>query len=491
MRDRITVLNTSVSPDSQHFLASREDGTDGAAAFIKSDRRLFKGPPKHRFIQRAKYSCHDSSAFNPVRNRVILTHPLRFLSLANVSTLNFNDSDFRDPPTLQIGYCTNVHAGIDLSSIRRNLSEYAVAVREKLNQTQSVDRLGVGLWIPDQASRELVGGELASFRDFLDSNRLTAFTINGFPFANFHGDSVKQRVYLPTWAETERLEYTKRLAMILAALLPSDQSVGSVSTLPIGWPDNPFAGDKQERDEIHAAGVQLRDLATFLDQLFHDTGKRIVIAIEPEPGCVLDTIDDMVGFFESQLPDEMHRRYITACHDICHSAVMNESQRSVVAAYGKAGITIGKVQVSSAIVADWDSIVPAEFAATLDQLGGFAEDRYLHQTGQVRRDGSFELADDLPDLVQRTCPDELAEVARWVIHFHVPIFLERFGRLTTSRDAVVECLQALDQESIAVDFTGHLEVETYAWTVLPEAMRQRGLADDIASELGWLMGQLR
>jgi hypothetical protein len=415
---------------------------------------------------------------------------IEFLSFVNVSTLTLNDSDSRDPAAVQIGYCTNIHAGVDLKSIRDNLSRYAVAVREKLNRNRDADPLGVGLWIPDQASRQLVAGELDSFGSFLQSNRLVAYTINGFPFANFHGDSVKQRVYLPTWAEETRLEYTKRLATILASLLPAGQSLGSISTLPIGWPNNPFAEECSDRNPVAAAGTRFRDLASFLDQLERETGKRIVVAIEPEPGCVLDTIDDMVGFFSAELPEQRHRRYITACHDICHSAVMNEPQRSVIAAYGDAGITIGKVQVSSAVVADWNAIATDDHAAALKQLGEFAEDRYLHQTGQVGRDGAFELADDLPELLRRTDLSQLADVARWVIHFHVPIFLDGFGHLRTSRDAVLECLAALNDASIDVDFTGHLEVETYAWTVLPEAMRARGLAEDIAGELDWLSDQI-
>ncbi len=410
--------------------------------------------------------------------------------LRHVSTLNINDSESPKCCDRQIGYCTNVHAGIDLTSIRANLQEYAVPVQQQLSRTHGTDALGVGLWIPDQASRELAAGQLDAFRGFLDSNRLQPFTINGFPFANFHGDHVKQRVYLPTWAEPERLEYTQRLATILSRLLHEDQPLGSISTLPIGWPDNPFADDRSGHDDVAIAGAQLRELAAFLERLEDQTGKRIVVAIEPEPGCMIDTVGDLIGFFDEHLPDPTHRRYLTVCHDICHSAVMNEPQRSAVTAYRDAGISIGKVQVSSAIVADWASIAAAEVPATLEQLGAFAEDRYLHQTGQVGRDGSFQLADDLPALLKQTRAGDLDKLLRWVIHFHVPIFLERVGQLTTSRDAVIECLQALDDDTINADFTGHLEVETYAWTVLPEAMRQRGLAEDIASEMRWLLDQL-
>lgn len=411
----------------------------------------------------------------------------------NAEPLNLNTASENARDQRKIGYCTNVHAGTDLATIRQNLTEYAVSVRDQLQAGGAGDRLGVGLWIPNRAAEQLVGGELDSFRDFLAAHRLDPFTINGFPFDNFHGDHVKQRVYLPTWADSSRLNYTRRLADVLAGLLGDDQPIGSISTLPLGWPNNRFADpgdDHSETELVKHSGGQLRQLATYLDQLRKRTGKHIVVAIEPEPGCVLDSIDDMLGFFEQQLPDTIHRQYITACHDICHSAVMNEPQADVLHRYTESGIGIGKVQVSNAIVADWKTIDSKDHAAALSQLSGFAEDRYLHQTGQVSLAGQFELAEDLPGLVESTSPDALADMARWVVHFHVPIFLEQFGLLSTSRDAVVECLETLGDPSIATHFTGHLEVETYAWTVLPKELRQHGLASDIAGELRWLIDQL-
>ncbi|OYP30498.1 metabolite traffic protein EboE [Rhodopirellula sp. MGV] len=390
----------------------------------------------------------------------------------------------------QVGYCTNVHAGTDLNSIRENLTRYAVAVREKLSQTRPCDQLGVGLWIPDEASRQLVGGELDGFATFLADAKLSAFTINGFPFANFHGDRVKQGVYLPTWADRERLEYTQRLATILSCIMPEDAATGSISTLPIGWPDNPFADASARHIDLDAAGANLRELARYLAELHASSGRKITVAIEPEPGCTLDTVDDMIAFFDAQLPDKRHRQFISACHDICHSAVMNEPQRDAIQAYAEAGISIGKVQVSSAIVADWKTIPTDQHSAALTQLSEFAEDRYLHQTGQVDRQGGFRLATDLPELIRQTDPEQLTESDRWVIHFHVPIFLERFGLLQTTRAEVLECLAALNDPEINVDFTGHLEAETYAWTVLPSEMRARGLAEDIAGELDWLCSKL-
>ncbi|MEE2935754.1 MAG: metabolite traffic protein EboE [Planctomycetota bacterium] len=388
-----------------------------------------------------------------------------------------------------IGYCTNVHAGVDLQSIRANLERYAASARIACG----LDELGVGLWLPSQAAVEL-STQADDFAEFLLQRRLRAYTINGFPYDNFHQDVVKRAVYQPAWWQPERLEYTQRLANILTRLLPEDEELGSISTLPIGWPSD--CGNDSMLDQ---AGANLRQLANYLHQLELTTGRRIVVAIEPEPGCILDSAEDIIDWFDKYLPDEVHRRYLTVCHDICHSAVMMEPQLEVLGRYAEASITIGKVQVSSAIVVDWQSMAADRCLEALGQLQQFAEDRYLHQTGQQLAGGQFKLADDLPDLLadhpiseqaagdlgEATARDPVSGDERWVVHFHVPIFLERFGHLSTSQPAVLECVRALLSENSTNDFTGHLEIETYAWSVLPAAMRKRGLAEDIAQEITW------
>lgn len=419
----------------------------------------------------------------------------------------------RSSSELSIGYCTNVHAGVDLPTIRENLSNYAVKVRESLSDGEA---LGLGLWLPHQAAGELRRCGGADFADFLRKLNLRAFTINGFPFDNFHETVVKHRVYEPTWWQTERLDYTKCLAEVLVELLPDDEPMGSISTLPIGWPTG-MSGEAVTAKQLEQAGANFRELAEFLEQLHSRTGRRVVVAIEPEPGCILDSCQDCVDWFTNQLPEATHRRYITVCHDVCHSAVMMEPQQEVLARYAKAGIGIGKVQVSSAIVADWQSMAVGRRHEALDQLSAFAEDRYLHQTGRRTASGEFVLEEDLPRVLSQVRErvaqsvkendgggerqqaassksslkslDPVAGDDRWVIHFHVPIFLERFGHLTTSHAEVVDCLRTLLDGSASgagIDFSGHLEVETYAWSVLPEAMRRRGLAEDIAGEIRWL-----
>lgn len=410
----------------------------------------------------------------------------------------------------RIGYCTNVHAGTDLATIREKLLDYAGAIaRARLHRDPSADRLGVGLWIPASAAAELrCDGAAEAFAQWLSDQHLFPLTVNGFPYDNFHLPVVKHRVYRPAWWEPERLEYTVQLAKLLDRMLPRDGRVGSISTLPLGWPGPLGRSDRDteaaneaamEAGNLRRAGANLRELASALQQLEQQTGRRIVVAIEPEPGCILDRCGDLVRFFEQELPDVNHRRYLTVCHDVCHSAVMFESQSDALTSYRKAGIAVGKVQISSAIDVPLAAYTPGQRAEAIEQLGQFAEDRYLHQTGVVDASGQFRLIEDLPQWLASVAgrSEEADEHLR--IHFHVPVFRTELGQLRSTQAAIQECVAAL-QRPDAPEFTGHYEVETYAWTVLPETVTTEstaaageltGLAAGIARELDWFESLLQ
>ena len=60
------------------------------------------------------------------------------------------------------------------------------------------------------------------------------FTINGFPYGDFHGKPIKDHVHTPDWSTKKRLNYTKNLIQILANLLPKNME-GSISTSPISY----------------------------------------------------------------------------------------------------------------------------------------------------------------------------------------------------------------------------------------------------------------
>lgn len=386
-----------------------------------------------------------------------------------------------------LGYCTNVHAGSTLTEAKANLERYAFAVRTHL---ACDGLLPVGLWLSEAAANELLNeAALLNFRDWLAEHKLLPYTFNGFPQGDFHQDVVKHRVYEPTWTCHSRAAYSMTLAQILDVLLPSGAK-GSISTLPIGWPHAPW-----HAEDFHTAADNLIEVAKYLDHLAQHSGREIVLAIEPEPGCLLNTATEIVDFFQHYLfsgPDaNLARRYLSVCHDVCHSSVMFEKQTDALQLYRQNGIRVGKVQISSAVHVPWDEANgnASRQAAMLGQLKGFNEPRYLHQTSVSRVDGRFEkLAEDLSTALSHWIPAGGYPSTPWRVHFHVPIFVDSFGELRTTQSDIFEACKYLtthgNEEMHGTSwFTGHYEVETYAWPVLPAALRQSDLAVGIAQEL--------
>jgi hypothetical protein len=198
---------------------------------------------------------------------------------------------------------------------------------------------------------------------------------------------------------------------------------------------------------------------------------------------LLQRSTDIVRFFEDHLlrgPDEAAvRRHLAVCHDVCHAAVMFEEQAEVLQRYRAAGIGVGKVQVSSAVALDLTRLPPGERAAALHQLESFDEDRYLHQTMVRSRAGDEPVFhEDLPAALAATAPGGGGE---WRVHFHVPIYLQRFGYLDALQQPILDCLRF----AATHDTTDHFEVETYAWGVLPAELQQPDLAAGIADEMAW------
>ncbi len=390
----------------------------------------------------------------------------------------------------QVGYCTNVHAGRDLPSVLDNLEKHSLPIRKLVDSDQP---LCVGLWFSEDSAAEALQPEhLSRLKSKLDLFRLVPFTLNGFPQGDFHSRVVKHRVYQPTWWQRERLDYTLNLVQLLDQLLPYGQ-VGSISTLPISW-GNPLPS----RDQLKQAASNLIAVATVLHRQFEQTGRKIVLAIEPEPGCYLTDSSSFRMFFNEflrapSLPDgssEIVGEYLTLCHDVCHAAVMYEDQALELQQLKNDEIAIGKVQVSSAIKVDWNIMTPSERVEAFEQLKGFAEDRYLHQTNcSGSANEARQLIEDLPPALTTTSPANLS--GEWRIHFHVPIFLTRIGLIQSTQNEITRMLEILSGPSVCrPEFTGHFEVETYAWGVLPESLKVGSLNEGIAKEVAWFNNAL-
>lgn len=377
-----------------------------------------------------------------------------------------------------LGYCTNVHAGATLLESQSNLEQHALEVKRRVSPNEP---MGVGLWLSAQAASDLVERTaVAEFRDWLECVGLLPYTLNGFPYSNFHQEVVKHRVYEPTWADKARLDYTNLLVNILHELLPPGAE-GSISTLPLEW-GNPPPSDHS----LQQSADNLRTAASHMSEILASTGRLIHLCIEPEPGCAFDRARHIVEFFEKYLlpggNENEIRRHIRVCHDVCHAAVMFEEQVDVLEQYRTAGIEVGKIQVSSAVIASFEGKSDEERARTFKQLSSFNEPRYLHQT-VVRRAGEETFYQDLPDALES---EQNRLTGEWRTHFHVPVYLDRFGDLQASQRQISECLANFGR----LTNCRHLEVETYAWNVLPADLKQEKLATGIAEEIAWLDAEM-
>lgn len=404
-------------------------------------------------------------------------------------------------PSTWLGYCTNVHSATTFEQICTNFDTFCVPIRQRVSP---VGPMGIGLWLPAAVARQIVEHRLGlRLADLLAERGLVVFTLNGFPYGDFHGPHVKHQVYQPDWTHPHRLQYTLDLITILSEILQrgGQSDEGGISTLPIGW------GPADALDEEKWAQVagQLLGVVNRLEGLEQETGRLIHLDLEPEPGCVLTTSADVVRLFEqleATIESNLLRRYLRVCYDICHAAVMFEDHAQAIHRYRHAGIQIGKAQISSALKLDLAKLDDGERAEAVQQLAAFEEDRYLHQTVIQTDDRTDPLFfEDLPQALSAYAQSPLPWAGagalpgallgtipggQWRVHFHVPLFLERSGHLETTQDQIVPCLRLLQQAGVR-----HFEVETYAWDVLPAPLRCEDLTRGVARELQWLMDQLR
>jgi hypothetical protein len=365
-------------------------------------------------------------------------------------------------------YCTNIHAGESWADVRANLARYTLAVKRRVCPEAP---FGVGLRLSARAAAEC---DVAELKRFLDANGMYVFTLNGFPHGVFHGVPVKEQVYEPDWSTDARIAYTERLAAILAELLP-DGVDGSISTVPLYY--QPWRGNTRgvQSLKMQTSLVNLAVIERSLTALEARTGKHIVLALEPEPSCAIETTFDAHALFATLDAEVPGHRHLGLCLDTCHAAVEYEHLPTTLMTLAIAKVPIAKIQLGCGL-----RIQPVDpFARTVLEV--FAEGTYLHQT-IVQRNNELVHYDDLPQaLRERWGADE------WRVHFHVPIVHADIPPFATTQPYLAELLAEHKRSPIST----HLEVETYTWDVLPAHLRDQPIDEAIAAELAWVIERLR
>lgn len=442
---------------------------------------------------------------------------------------------------VRLGYCTNVLPVETLADLRQALTEVAVPLRERLHPEGI---LGIGLHLPASLAAYLAGPEgasdLADFGEWLCASGFDPFTYNAFPFGGFHEDGLKENVYRPTWAEPERERYTLDVAQVAGALIeacrgsqceggpegePEGESEGPPGHLSISTHPGTYGPWVTDRGVLKAcADAMARVVSRFSQQ---EGVPPVVLSLEAEPFASAGNTRALAEFLvlanlsavrelkalghDASEAAALAGRHLGVCLDACHSAVEFENPAEawslssgggpseegtdggVLRAPPRLGFTLGKIQFSSALALSAPASDPEGRALLL----GMDEPRYLHQVRAQSPAGPL-AESDLGGLADTLAAEDSVaaawlEAPEWRCHFHVPVDLESYGSLSTTRahaDALLA--EALTDPAAWPSGELHVEVETYTWSVLPASGRPAGsLVDCLERELRHVEALLR
>jgi hypothetical protein len=386
-------------------------------------------------------------------------------------------------------YSTLVHPGDTWEEMRHSLETYVPEVKKRFCPDAP---MGVSLRISNASAERLINDpdERAWVKGFLDANDLYVYTVNAFPYGPFKGERVKENVYEPDWSTEERTQYTMNVATILTEITGADVEP-TIQSAPLAFRPNVV-------DEAYVAAFTdnlMRVIAHLMD-LEKSTGRRVKLALEPEPYCYLETIDETISYFEnyvyttaaairvSQLTRQPLaevfgglRRHLGIVFDICHQSVAFEDITKDLNALVDAGIPIYKLQEAAAL------LVPEVTPEIVEELKRYTGTIYLSQTTELR-DGELTKFLNLEDAIAGWEADPGPR--EWRTHFHVPVFLSDLGPFKTTRSGIDAAMAVHAKTPLST----HLEIETYTWDVLPDHLKTGDITEYLVRELEYVRDEL-
>jgi hypothetical protein len=387
---------------------------------------------------------------------------------------------------LHLAYSTNVHRGESWAQTFQSLQNHTLAVRQRVCPNRPY---AIGLRLSERAAVELNDAEeRLNFRRWLDKNNCYVFTMNGFPYGQFHGTRVKEQVYRPDWTSPERVAYTNLLFNLLAELVPPGVE-GSVSTLP-----GSFKEFRLSPEALKAMRQNIWSSVEHIARVGEKTGRKLHLGLEPEPLCLLESSGETIHLFDhlrAEHPkDERLAAHLGVNYDTCHFAIGFEEPDNALPCLIHHGIKISKIHLSSAL-----KVNPTPEAC--EELKKFADDVYLHQVVECDENDNRKIFRDLPDALQHMAKQydtwaaegvEEITLPEWRIHFHVPLHAPAAAPFKNTNDHLLGVLDLLGQ---CPTICSHLEMETYTWEVLPTELKSQDVVDQLAQEYDWTLEQLK
>lgn len=388
-----------------------------------------------------------------------------------------------------LSYSTLVHSGDTWAEMNASLREFLPLVKKRISPNEP---FAVSLRISADSAKTLSknASERVSLSEFLKQEDLYVYTVNAFPYGPFKGETVMERVYEPDWTTDARVQYTNSVADILAEISPPSVNP-SIQTAPLAFRPN-VSGEMY----IQTFTQNVFRVVKHLLELENRTGRRVKLAIEPEPACYLETTDETVAFFRERIyshggikqladicgiplseSEGVVRRYLGIVFDIGHQSVGFENITESLTKIIDAGIPIFKLQEAASL---WVENLTSEKVPSLRR---FTQTIYLSQTslkqnGQITK--FLNLGEALDAFEQNPTASEMRT------HFHVPVFLEELGPFRTTRFGVQE---ALKMHRIS-PLSDHLEIETYTWDVLPPELKSGDIIEYVSRELEFVRSEL-
>lgn len=389
-----------------------------------------------------------------------------------------------------VGYSTNVHPGDSLDQLWASLDD-AEAVRRFVDPARP---LPIELRLSLPVTRALAADATLTDRlaQTLRDKGLRAVSVSAFSPLPFHGTLVKENAYLPRWDGEERVVFSQQVADVLAVFGPPDAPFLSFSSLAGILKHHVTAPDTDAVVARNMARVALH-----CHRVTQRTGRKMVMALEPEPGLTYETTDEVIAFFTGPLDRAfadvlraeagsaeravaLGRELIGVNFDYCHQSIEYEDNPTSLRRLADAGIRLYKSHAANAMrVLD-----PLNNPKALETLKPFTESIFPHQViGADAAGRRVFFCMDLPHIFTPQGRRELQTkgVREIRIHYHVPVFGSFHPDIGTTVDGTWTGVAAF--RKLAPD--SPLIVECYTWSEQggTQADRRRWIQEGLAREV--------